>query len=66
MVEEEDDEAQILDMTKALERFGFKDSEELSSIREEDPEGKEDMTGPPDMEEPEEEDHGDTLECHFP
>ena len=53
-------------MTKALERFGFKDSEELSSIREEDPEGKEDMTGPPDMEEPEEEDHGDTLECHFP
>ena len=52
LVEEEDDEVEMPDMTKVLERFGFKDSEELSTIGEEDPELEENVSGPLEMEEP--------------
>ena len=47
-LEEEDDEVQMPDMAKVLERFGFKGSKELSTIEEED------VIGPQDVEEPEE------------
>ena len=43
---DEDDEVHKLDMAKVLEWFGFTNSEELSTIKEEHPEREEDVIGP--------------------